>query len=192
MAMFMANSKHRGLLALVFGVLLLGGVLAYVERQEGSSLDIPTAPEQETVATPVPDTWFVTATLSAQFRHPESIEGTYLYAENWPPTVEVIDAPFSCDVSGAASSDAAKTELRTIGGHQYCVSEVREGAAGSTFVRYTYAFPEASKTALMTFALQLPRCENYTGEEQTACEEEQGAFDPDSVVDRMAGSLVLR
>lgn len=190
--MFMANSKQRGIFALVFGVLLLGGVLAYVEQQEASPLDIPVATEQETVATSVPDTWFVTATLAAQFRHPESIGGTYLGAENWPPTVEFIDVPFSCEVSDATSSDAAKTELRTIGGHQYCVSEVREGAAGSVYIRYTYAFPEASKTALMTFALQMPRCENYTGEEQAACEEEQAAFDPDSVVDRMAGSLVLR
>lgn len=190
--MFMADSKQRGLLVLVFGVLLLGGVLAYVQQNAGSSAEIPLATEQETAATPVPDTWFVTATLAAQFHHPESIDGAYLLAENWPPTVEIIDAPFSCEVSGAASSEAAKTELRMIENHQYCVSEVREGAAGSVYIRYTYAFPEGSETALMTFALQLPRCENYTGEEQAACEEEQGAFDPDSVIDRMAGSLVLR
>lgn len=188
----MSGSKYRTLLIAIFGVLLVSGVVAYVAQaptQDSAALPNPSEQEQ---AVSIPDDWYVTATLAAQFRHPEKIGGEYHTATTWPPVVRISDEASSCPEGGDVAASGGKTERRNVGGHEYCVTELHEGAAGSVFVDYAYAFPHGDKTAVMSFGVSFPRCENFDGAEQGVCASEQASFDPDVVVDRMAESLVLR
>lgn len=188
----MSGSKYRAFLIAIFGVLLVSGVVAYVaQAPTQNSATLPNPSEQEQVVS-IPDDWYVTATLAAQFRHPEKIGGTYHSGTTWPPVVRISDEAFSCPEGGEPTASGGKTERRNVGGHEYCVTELHEGAAGSVFVNYAYAFPHGEKTAVMSFGVSFPRCENYDAAEQEACVNEQALFDPDVVVDRMAESLVLR
>lgn len=190
--MLMSGSKHRTLLVVIFGLLLVSGVVAYVAQAPTEESALPPAPPEQEQVVSIPDDWYVTATLAAQFRHPEKIGGEYHTATTWPPTVRISDEPFSCSEGGDLATSGGKTERRMIGGHEYCVTELHEGAAGSVFIDYAYAFAHGEKTAVMSFGVSFPRCENFDASEQAACSAEQAAFEPDVVVDRMAESLVLR
>ena len=73
----------------------------------------------------------------------------------------------------------------------YCVTKVSEGAAGSIYTQYAYAFPKNSKVVILTFSLRFPQCGNYSEPEKNECEGERETFDVDSIIDRIAQTLKL-
>ncbi|MCC6198800.1 hypothetical protein IT401_01120 [Candidatus Nomurabacteria bacterium] len=102
---------------------------------------------------------------------PQTLSTTYIHPVEWPPSVQFIAQPFSCE-----------TTPRAIGGRMYCVSESGEGAAGSTYTTYTYTTAEdAMTTRVYTFTLRSVQCYNYDDPEQSACLAERASFSPDSL-----------
>lgn len=102
---------------------------------------------------------------------PQTLSTTYIHPVEWPPSIQLIAQPFSCE-----------TIPRTLGGRMYCVNESGEGAAGSTYTTYTYATAEdATSIRVYTFTLRSVQCYNYDDPEQSACLAERAVFNPDSL-----------
>lgn len=99
----------------------------------------------------------------------------YIRAINWPPHVEMSSASFTCEQTD-------QSHKRTIGDTTYCVTTTKEGAAGSVYTQYTYAYPYQEGTAILTFTMRFPQCANYDTPQRTECEAEESAFNADSIV----------
>jgi hypothetical protein len=79
--------------------------------------------------------------------------------------------------------------MHTVGGRSYCVTKQSEGAAGSIYTQYAYAFPDGTGTAIFTFTLRAVQCANYDDPKKTECENERAAFDPDGIMDRVTKTV---
>ncbi len=132
---------------------------------------------------------FIDASTSISFSYPENLPTQYIYTVDWPPKIQVINEPYSCTAAGSETARAGQTESVTINGHPYCVTKVTEGAAGSIYTQYAYAFPYNSKTVILTFSLRFVQCGNYSGMESAACETERASFTVDNVIDGIAQSI---
>jgi hypothetical protein len=121
--------------------------------------------------------------------YPEALPTFYSEAVDWPPILRINDGPFLCTEAGNELARAGKTSLQTVGQNTYCVTEIIEGAAGSTYAQYAYAFPYKEKVAIFTFSMRYVQCANYEAAQQQACEAERSAFDLLAIVDQMAQSL---
>lgn len=131
------------------------------------------------------------------FRYPQGLTTTYIKTVDWPPRVQVLAQSFACEEAGAPTARAGQTARKQVGDRTYCVTTESEGAAGSIYTNYAYAFPWTSvggvssggQTAIFTFSLRAPQCANYDEPQKTNCVRELAAFNPDSLVDRMVRSL---
>jgi hypothetical protein len=129
------------------------------------------------------------------FDYPETLGTTYIHTVDWPPKVSLNPGPFTCTEAGSETSRAGETKSQTIHGRTYCVTKITEGAAGSTYTQYAYAFADpdigGDQYPILTFSLRFVQCGNYDDPEKTACENERAAFDINSTIDRIAQSLVV-
>jgi hypothetical protein len=132
---------------------------------------------------------FTDLTTGLTFQYPEKLSTTYIGATDWPPKVNIEDKQFTCKEAGDETARAGKTERRIVGEREYCVTKVTEGAAGSIYTLYAYAFPKDNKTMIFTFSLQSAQCGNFDEEKKTECEGERETFDIDSVIDKIAQSI---
>jgi hypothetical protein len=121
--------------------------------------------------------------------YPVDLSTEYAATVDWPPVLRVTEEPFTCD---PLAKRAGKTEQRMVDGRAYCVTAASEGAAGSTYTLYTYAWRQASGTASLTLTLRQPQCANYDDLQRQDCENERAALDLDSLVDRIAGTVQAR
>lgn len=134
------------------------------------------------------------------FKYPETLLTTYIHAQDWPPQIQVLNQPFSCTEAGSETAQAGITMKRMVDDRTYCVTKESDGAAGSIYTNYAYAFPLYStgstqadrKTAIFTFSLRAVQCANYDNPQRKACEGERETFDLDSIVDRMVRSIVIK
>lgn len=129
---------------------------------------------------------------SIAFRYPPDFGTQYIRALDWPPMLQVIEGPFECTEAGEETSRAGRTELETIGGRRYCVTRVAEGAAGSIYTSYAYAFEMGGDVAILTFSARAVQCGNYDEPQRSACDAERAAFDPGAVVDAVARTVARR
>ena len=156
-----------------------------------------TGPKCEFAACPSNDLWKTTTSNGITFQYSETLLTTYINTQDWPPQVQVLNELFTCNEAGSETARAGKTEKRLIDNREYCRTSIVEGAAGSIYTQYAYAFPLYStgstqadrKTAIFTFSLRAVQCANYNDPQKTECENERSAFDLDSTVDRMARSI---
>lgn len=102
-----------------------------------------------------------------------------------------MNEPFSCVEGGSEIAISGKKERRLVDGRAYCVTKESEGAAGSVYTNYSYAFSGNNSTIIFTFTLQATQCGNYDDPKKVACENERSSFDIDSIADRMARSIVF-
>jgi len=124
------------------------------------------------------------------YQYPETLLTKYLHPLTWPPQIQVIaDKPFTCLETGSEIMAGGKTAKRLVDNRTYCVTSAAEGAAGSTYTDYAYAFPKKGMTMIFTFTIQTVQCANYDEPQKTACENERQSFDLDSVIDRMANTI---
>ena len=136
------------------------------------------------------DEWEIALNPEFSFRYPGEIGSDYVDVTDWPPQAQLLDDDFTCTEGGEATARAGETESVTIGGREYCRTIIIEGAAGSTYTEYAYAFEHEGGTAIITFSTRMPQCENYDGDEQIACEVEQADFDADTLADQMADTFM--
>ena len=140
------------------------------------------------------DSW-KTATnsdLGVSFKYPETLTTTYIHPVDWPPQVQILNEPFACVEAGLEIARAGRTEKRTVDNRVYCRTIESEGAAGSTYTNYAYAFSKKNKTVILAFTLRSVQCDNYDDPQKTACKNERSSFDIDSVVDKMAQSIIIK
>jgi len=154
------------------------GIYLLVSRPENTQ-----APLVNTSSTPTP----TTSTVNFQF--PETIASEYVSTVDWPPQVQTLNEPFTCTEAGVEFDRAGKTEKHIVNGRTYCVTTVSEGAAGSIYTQYAYAFEKNSQTVIFVFTLRFPQCVNYDEPEQRACKNDQAVFDLDNKVDTIVKSI---
>lgn len=127
----------------------------------------------------------------ATFKYPETFGQTYANEVDWPPKIQILDERLTCTEAGSETGRAGITEQKNINGEPFCVTRVSEGAAGSIYTQYAYASQHGGKEIIFTFSLRKVQCGNYDASQKMECEREQAAFNPDSVIGRMAASIVL-
>lgn len=140
----------------------------------------------------VPDGWFLTQTPIGDIYSPLMISSDYVNATDWPPSLSLDDAPYSCTEAGEEIDRAGGTNEVTVNGRSYCRTVVAEGAAGSVYRQYAYVFPHEGQTAILTFSARFPQCANYEEEEADSCEAEQSNFNPDDLADRIIGTIIWK
>jgi tryptophan-rich sensory protein len=126
------------------------------------------------------------------FFYPETLPTDYIHTVDWPPQVQVIHQPFSCTEGGSEIARAGKTEKLVVDGDEYCVTKETEGAAGSVYTMYAYAFPKNQKTIILTFALRRVQCANYDDPQKTACEKERLSFNTDILAHKIIQSIAVK
>lgn len=132
---------------------------------------------------------YADAQRGISFRHPPDFGTQYIHALDWPPMLQLIEGPFECTEAGEETARAGRTELETIGGRRYCVTRVTEGAAGSIYTSYAYAFETDGDVAILTFSARAVQCGNYDEPQKTECEAERAAFDPGAMIDAVARTV---
>jgi membrane-bound inhibitor of C-type lysozyme len=125
------------------------------------------------------------------FQYPPNLPTTYIIPVDWPPKVQVETGTSTCVAAGDVTARAGKTEERSINGHSYCVTEESEGAAGSVYNQYAYAFREEGETVTLTFSLRFVQCMNYDDPKQSQCEAEREIFDIGNIIDNIAQSVTV-
>lgn len=177
----MITPKNRKAVLVIALALLAAGVLYAVDTREVAA---PYQPDQDTGGS-------THTSGGTTFKYPEELPYEYISAQDWPPSAQVLGGAFTCTEAGLPEGRAGETSQRTVDGNTYCVTEVVNGAAGSIYTQYAYAFPKDDKTVILTFTLRAVQCGNYDEPEKTRCEAERQAFDIDRIVDRIAQTLVL-
>jgi hypothetical protein len=129
--------------------------------------------------------------VGTTFQYPKSLSSLYTKTALWPPTLEIVDEEYECTPMGSPTESAGRTEERKIAGTDYCVTEQKQGAAGTAYTDYTYAFEQGDKTAVLSFSLSQVQCGNYDSPEKELCETEQAGFDVDELATDIAGTLVF-
>ncbi|HEV7702429.1 MAG TPA: hypothetical protein VGO63_03265 [Candidatus Paceibacterota bacterium] len=145
-----------------------------------------------TTTTTDTNTWrtFSDTAEKITFKYPESLGTTYINPVDWPPKLETKNAPLTCVEAGQETARAGQTSKQTINGKAYCITKISEGAAGSTYTQYAYATQIQNKTFFLTFSLRSVQCANYDNPQKTACEKERATFSIDSIIDKIAGTIV--
>lgn len=146
-----------------------------------------TGPDCEFAACPEPG--WKTTTGTPSFSYPEKLPYKYISEVDWPPQIQELNQVFSCNEGGSEIMTAGQTKKQTINGTEYCVTKESEGAAGSIYTQYAYAFPRNGKTDIITFSLRFVQCANYDDPNKTECENERSSFSIDGTVDGMAKSI---
>ncbi|MCL5012086.1 MAG: hypothetical protein M1320_01545 [Patescibacteria group bacterium] len=167
---------------------------SYVERT-GLNCEFalcPLAPQPKPTFTSSPWKTEISSTTNITFQYPETLTTTYIHVIDWPPQVQVLTGPFSCTQAGSEVMRAGRTEQRIINNNLYCRTIESEGAAGSVYNNYAYAFEKDGKVIVLTFTLRMVQCDNYDDPQKTACKNERSVFDVDSIVDKIAQSVVLK
>jgi hypothetical protein len=126
------------------------------------------------------------------FEYPEKLYTQYIRVIDWPPLVNIIEQEFSCIEAGSEIERSGKTEKIIIDGQEYCVTKASEGAAGSVYTQYAYAYPKNNKTIVFTFSLKFIQCYNYDELEKSLCEEERNNFDINPIINDIIKSAVIK
>lgn len=138
------------------------------------------------------DLWeVITNNEGITFKYPKELLTKYISAVNWPPQVKIEDKGFICNPSGTEIRQGGQTELRLVANSKYCITKESEGAAGSIYTTYTYTFSKGNQTGVINFSLRFVQCKNYDDPQMSECENERSAFDIDSIVDRIAQSIII-
>lgn len=158
----------------------------------GPNCEFAPCPEiKDTLSDAETGSWktYTDTTSGISFRYPEDFSTSYIHVVDWPPKIQMLGDSFSCTEAGSEIARAGRTEMHTMNGHSYCVTKQSEGAAGSIYTQYAYAFPDGNGTAILTFTLRAVQCANYDDPKKTECENERAAFNPDGTLDRIAETI---
>lgn len=187
-----STKKSKPLAGVVIALVVLVGIFLMVQKKPVADTNnpSPTPPDETTSWKTANDT-----INAITFKHPADFGMTYIKPQDWPPVIQRIGGLLPCTESGTATARAGKTQKKTISGRDYCVTDVVEGAAGSTYTEYAYALPygsgSAAETLILTFTTKMPQCANYDEPKQTECKTEQASFSIDSLVGKIVETLIV-
>jgi hypothetical protein len=125
------------------------------------------------------------------FQYPENLPTIYIGVQDWPPQVQVIEEPFDCLEAGSTIDRSGRTETRIINNHTYCITQLTEAAAGSTYNQYAYAKAWNDRTVIFTFTTREPQCLNYDNPKKTECLNERESFSVDKFIDEIISTLQI-
>lgn len=124
------------------------------------------------------------------FQYPKELLAKYVSVAEWPPVIKIETGTYSCKTTQQeVSSMSDITSERLVDNRTYCVNVKHEGAAGSVYSSYVYTTTKNSKLVNVSFTLRYPNCDNYDEAQNKDCTNERGAFDIDSIVDRIVQSI---
>lgn len=126
-----------------------------------------------------------------RFMYPRLLPTTYIGGAEWPPILERTADAYECTEGPITAADGPlKTvERRMVADREYCATTTDEGAAGSTYRTFEYAFEFGGATYRAMFTLRYPQCANYDEPQRSLCTSEQQSFDLDGLIDRIANSI---
>lgn len=133
--------------------------------------------------------WIVGTSAGKNFQYPPQPSTSYVSFPDWPPQIQAIRGSLECEEAGLPGERAGRTEKRDIGGREYCVTEVVQGAAGSIYTQYAYAFEEDDEILILTFTTQKPQCLNYPEPQMSECAAEQNEFKIDEIAAQIAETI---
>lgn len=145
--------------------------------------------EQKLIALVTKD-WNATSSDNFTFKYPRDFGTQYIHPVDWPPILNLENQTYQCLVAGDSKVlPAGMTKVVNINGHEYCLTLEEEGAAGSTYTNYAYAFSYQNKTLILTFTTRQPQCMNYDNPQQKECLKEENTFQINPIVDTMVQTL---
>jgi hypothetical protein len=105
----------------------------------------------------------------------------------WPPEVKFTEGKeLVCKEGGAPESPNGITAKKVLSNSvPYCVTIKSEGAAGSTYITYTYSTDMEGALAEIKFVLKATQCMNYSNPKRTECLAEREAFNPDTLAEKV-------
>ncbi len=113
----------------------------------------------------------------------QDFDTDYVSPVDWPPLVRALEGEsYSCTPAGNEIDRAGKTESIEMGGEEYCVTTVSEGAAGSIYKQYAYIKDVRGIPVAATFSFRFVQCVNYDEPNQSACLAEQESFNISSTM----------
>jgi len=187
------QSKNKGvLLAVALLGLILGFVFLFAKNPQPQELPDEPGPAATETPTDLETLTWVTYTDpsgSYSFKYPEQLETKYISTEDWPPVVQLTEGAFTCTEAGVSTSRAGVTNKVTIGGKEFCVTQVREGAAGSVYTMYAFATEINGRVPIFTFSLKSVQCANYDEPQRTECDEEGNSFDINQVTGKIVNTF---
>lgn len=82
-----------------------------------------------------------------EFQYPEKLPTDFMHAVEWPPKITITDELLSCPEMPSENDLPDQAIRGIIDNHIYCVGAIIEGAAGSTYIEYTFATEKDNKMA---------------------------------------------
>ncbi len=132
----------------------------------------------------------ITNPQGVTFQYPEKLGTTYISAVEWPPEISLIKEKFVCVESGTEVSSNGQIQKVTVENKTYCLTKQAEGAAGSTYIKYTYTSALASEMlATVKFDLRFVQCANYDEPKKGECEVEREKFDINSIINSIVKTI---
>ena len=126
------------------------------------------------------------------FKYPENVGTKYISVVDWPPKIQILNQAFTCTEGGALGTQVGQVVKKTIGGKEFCVTTEAEGAAGSTYLQYSFTSGFSNKTVVATFALREVQCANYDDPKKTECMVERSAFNIDVLLAEMVNTVQVK
>lgn len=133
--------------------------------------------------------WSISTSTPVTFKYPIALSTTYISASDWPPQLQILNSVFTCTEGGSEIQRTGLTQAKKINGNNYCITTFSEGAAGSIYTLYAYAFPKDDKTFILTFTTRSTQCANYPDPQKTACENERNTFKIDNLIDQIVNTI---
>lgn len=192
----MDNNGRTMIILLIAAILIAAGAFLYFEfvKQDIEVNPNPETPPLNLETNDIDEEteWSFSTTTEYSIQYPADLDLEYVELIDWPPQVELTVDEFTCVEAGKPTDRAGETKSVTIGGQEYCRTIVMEGAAGSTYTQYAYAFEQDDGTAILSFSTRAPQCANYDESEMEDCETEIDDLDIDDLADRIARTLLIQ
>ncbi|MEA4910819.1 hypothetical protein SDC9_21678 [bioreactor metagenome] len=180
------SKKTMLLVALILVVILATIITRFFTKDRTWPIKAETSSSTEIV---IPENWLSGESEGFIFKYPENFGTKYINPVDWPIKINISKQAFSCLEAGNEISLAGETKLESVGNREYCVTRESEGAAGSIYTNYAYAFPYNNETLIMTFSSRATQCMNYDNPEQAECLTERESFNITPLVDKIASTI---
>lgn len=133
--------------------------------------------------------WIVGTSAGKSFQYPPQSGTSYITFFDWPPQIQAVGGSLECIEAGRLGERAGRTEEREINGRKFCVTEVVQGAAGSIYTQYAYAYERDDEILILTFTTQRPQCLNYPEPQMGECVTEQENLKLDELIHQIAQTI---